>query len=131
MNTILIVEDDPLISRMYEQAFSFDKHKAVTATNGEEGLQKATSEKPDAILLDIMMPGLNGLEVLKRLKQDPATKAIPVIMLTNLGEDKDVQAALSLGAVKYIVKVSNTPKQVVDQVEQIVAAATRNKIPEA
>ena len=131
MTTLLIIEDDPLILRMYQQAFTFnDKHEALIADNGVDGLEKAHSEKPDAILLDIMMPTMNGLEVLKKLKADPDTKKIPVIMLTNLGGDKDVQMALKLGAVKYIVKADVTPKQVLDQVEEIITASTRDKIPE-
>jgi len=130
MTTLLIVEDDPLILRMYQQAFEFSKHKTFVADNGEDGLAKAKAEKPDVILLDIMMPNMNGLEVLKKLKLDPDTKKIPVVMLTNLGRDKDIKTALSLGAVKYITKVDNTPKEVVKQVEQIIDATTRDRIPE-
>jgi CheY-like chemotaxis protein len=131
MTTLLIIEDDPLILRMYQQAFAFnDKHEALIADNGRDGLEKARSEKPDAILLDIMMPSMNGLEVLKKLKADPDTKKIPVIMLTNLGGDKDIKTALKMGAVKYIVKAENTPKQVLDQVEEIITAATRDRIPD-
>jgi CheY-like chemotaxis protein len=102
----------------------------LIADNGQDGLEKARSEKPDAILLDIMMPSMNGLEVLKKLKADPDTKKIPVIMLTNLGGDKDVKTALMMGAVKYIVKAETTPKQVLDQVEEIITASTRDRIPE-
>lgn len=131
MTTLLIIEDDPLILRMYQQAFSFNKnHTALIADNGLDGLAKARDQKPDAILLDIMMPEMNGLEVLKKLKADPDTQKIPVIILTNLGGDKDVQVALKLGAVKYIVKAENTPKQVLDQVEQIIQASTRDRIPD-
>ncbi len=131
MTTLLIIEDDPLVLRMYQQAFEFNKHKTYIASNGEEGLQKAKTDKPDAILLDIMMPNIDGLEVLKKLKLDPETKKIPVIMLTNIGKDATVSKALSLGAVKYITKVDNTPKQVVEQVEQIIDASTRDRIPDA
>lgn len=120
MTTLLIIEDDPLILRMYQQAFVFNKHDTFIANDGEEGLTKAKTEKPDVILLDIMMPKMNGLEVLKKLKADPETKKIPVIMLTNLSDDQDVKAALKLGAVKYITKVDNTPKEVVRQVEQVI-----------
>ncbi len=131
MTTLLIIEDDPLILRMYQQAFSFDsKHQALIANNGLDGLQTARAKKPDAILLDIMMPTMDGLEVLKKLKADPDTKTIPVIMLTNLADDKDIQTALKLGAVKYIVKAENTPKQVLDQIEQIIKATTRDRLPD-
>lgn len=130
MTAILIIEDDPLILRMYQQAFVFKKHKAFIAENGEEGFKKARTEKPDVILLDVMMPKMNGLEVLAKLKHDPLTKHIPVIMLTNLSQDDDIQAALALGAVQYITKIDHTPKQVIDQVERIIVATTRDQIPE-
>ena len=74
MTAILIIEDDPLILRMYQKAFASKKHKAFIANNGEDGLKAAKAQTPDVILLDIMMPEMNGLEVLKKLKQDPRTK---------------------------------------------------------
>jgi CheY-like chemotaxis protein len=119
MKKLLIVEDDPLILRMYEEAFSFRKYEVAIADNGQDGLAKASTEQPDMILLDIMMPKMNGLEVLKQLKQDPKLKKIPVIMLTNLGGDEDIKTALSLGAIRYITKVDLTPKEVVKEVEKI------------
>ena len=111
VTTILIVEDDPLILRMYQQAFSFKKHKTFIADNGKDGLRIARKELPDVIVLDIMMPEMNGLEVLKLLKLDKTTKTIPVIMLTNLGQDKNIELALSLGAIKYITKIDHTPQR--------------------
>lgn len=119
MAKILIVEDDPLIQRMYQKIFSFEKYDTVLAGNGEEGLAKASSEKPDLILLDIMMPKMNGLEALEKLKSDQATKKIPVVMLTNLAGEKEAQTALTKGAVKYIVKSDYEPKQVTDMVKEI------------
>lgn len=129
MTSILIIEDDPLILRMYEQAFIFKKHTTFTADNGQDGLRIAGEKLPDVILLDIMMPVMNGLQVLKKLKLDLRTKKIPVIMLTNLGREKDIEKALSLGAIKYITKIDHTPHEVIKAVEQIIAAATRDKIP--
>jgi DNA-binding response OmpR family regulator len=130
MSSLLIIEDDPLILRMYQQAFEFKKHKIFIADNGEDGLKLAKDELPDVILMDIMMPKMNGLEVLKMLKLNQDTKKIPVIMLTNMGEEKDVQTALSLGAIKYITKIDHTPKEVIHEVEQIISASTRDQIPE-
>jgi len=128
---VLITEDDPLMSRMYQKIFTFEGYDVIMAGNGEEGLEKAKTEKPTIILLDVMMPKMNGLQMLDKLKLDPASKAIPVIMLTNLAGEKDAEVALSKGAVKYIVKSEYEPKQVVDMVKEILAGYTRDEIPEA
>lgn len=129
MSKILIVEDDPLMSRMYEKIFSFDKYDIVMAENGEEGVDKARNEKPNLILMDIMMPKMNGLEALEKIKADPELKNIPVVMLTNLAGDKDAETALAKGAVKYIIKSEQDPKQVSDMVKEVLAGYTRNEVP--
>lgn len=127
--TLLIVEDDPLMNRMYQKIFKFEQYSVETAANGEEGLEKARKIKPTLILLDIMMPKMNGLQVLEKLKNDPDTKGIPVIMLTNLAGEKDAESALLKGAVKYIVKSEHDPKQVVSMVKEIIAAHSRDDVP--
>lgn len=127
--TLLIVEDDPLMSRMYQKIFTFEKYAVVTAANGEEGLEKARSLKPTLMLLDIMMPKMNGLQVLEKLKSDPETKGIPIVMLTNLAGEKDAENAMMKGAVKYIVKSEFEPKQVVNMVKEIIAAHSRDDVP--
>jgi CheY-like chemotaxis protein len=127
---ILIVEDDALISRMYQKILSTDGYKVEVAINGEEGLQKAREIKPTLILLDIMMPKLNGLDMLKDLKAIPETEKIPVVILTNLNGMADAERALAEGAVKYIVKSDYKPKEVFEIVKQILAGYTRNEIPE-
>ena len=127
--TILIVEDDPLMSRMYQKIFTFEKFDVAMAGDGVEGLEKARQIKPIVILLDIMMPKMNGLEVLDKLKADPDMKNIPVIMLTNLAGEKDAENALLKGAVKYIVKSEYEPKKVVEMVTQIIAAHSRDDVP--
>src|SRR4030042_5905396 len=129
MAKILIVEDDPLISRLYEKIFSFERYEISLAKDGQEGLDKARLEKPTLILLDIMMPKLNGLQVLERLKADPETKGIPVVMLTNLSGEKDAETALSKGAVKYIVKSEHEPKEVADMDKGLLAGYTRDEVP--
>ncbi len=131
MAKILLIEDDPLIARMYEKIFAFDHHEVVTAADGEAGLAKVRGDTPTLILLDVMMPKMNGLEVLDRLKADPATRAIPVVMLTNLASEKDAETALAKGAVKYIIKSEYEPKQVADIVREILAGYTRNAVPPA
>ena len=86
---LLIVEDDPLMQRMYQKIFTFEKYQVETASDGVEGLEKVRALKPTVVLLDVMMPKMNGLQVLEKLKLDPETKAIPVVMLTNLAGEKD------------------------------------------
>src|SRR6266576_1657962 len=102
MAKLLIVEDDPLMSRMYQKIFTFEGYDVQMAADGQEGLDKAREIKPTMILLDVMMPKLNGLQVLEKLKADPETKAIPVVMLTNLAGQQDAESALTKGAIKYI-----------------------------
>jgi CheY-like chemotaxis protein len=113
MTKILIVEDDPLMSRMYQKIFKFEGYEVDFASDGEEGIEKIRSGKPTLVLLDIMMPKMNGLQVLEKIKLDPETKSIPVVMLTNLAGTQDAETALAKGAVKYIIKSENEPKQVV------------------
>ena len=130
MAKILIVEDDPLMSRMYQKIFTFEKYEVEMAGDGEEGVEKAKATKPTIMLLDIMMPKMNGLQALEKLKADPETKAIPVIMLTNLAGQQDAEAALAKGAVKYIIKSEHEPKEVANMVKEILAGYTRNEVPE-
>lgn len=129
MANILIIEDDELIRRMYQQIFSFHGHNITLASNGEEGIEQARANKPTLILLDIMMPKLNGLDMLKQIKALPELEKIPVIILTNLMGAADAETALSAGAIKYIIKSDYTPKEVVDMVEGILAGYTRNEVP--
>ncbi len=129
MSRILIVEDDPLILRMYQSVFKFEHHEVAVARNGEEGLERIKADKPTLILLDIMMPKMTGIDVLRVIKSNPETKNIPVIVLTNLSGDQDVQLALELGAVKFIVKSEFKPKQVVAAVEEILKATNRDEVP--
>lgn len=130
---VLLVEDDQLIQRMYQKIFSFEKFDVEMAGDGEEGLEKARTmnPKPTIILLDVMMPKMNGMQVLEKLKADPELKAIPVIMLSNLAGENDIETALSKGAVKYIIKSEYDPKQVSDMVKEVVAGYTRDDIPAA
>lgn len=130
---VLLIEDDQLIQRMYEKIFTFEKFDVEMASDGEEGLEKARAAqpKPTIILLDVMMPKMNGMQVLEKLKLDPELKSIPVIMLSNLAGENDIETALSKGAVKYIIKSEYDPKQIADMVNEIVAGYTRNDVPVA
>src|SRR3989338_6525425 len=133
MAKILLVEDDPLMIRMYQRKLSSDGYNVDLAVNGEEGLVKIRSFRPDLVLLDIMMPKLNGLQVLERVKSDPTIAAIPVVILTNLGgSQEDIERGLELGAVAYLVKSAYRPDQVLAKVKEVLAGYTRSKeIPQA
>ena len=103
MAKILLAEDEKQIGDMVAFKLSNSGHQVFRARDGEEALRLATAERPDLILLDVMMPVLNGFEVLRRLKGDPALATTPVIMLTAKGRERDVLGGLSAGAVDYIV----------------------------
>lgn len=114
---LLIVEDDPYVRRFYERLFAQKNYTTEMAENAEEGLEKAKTTNPDLILLDIMMPGKNGLEVLKELKSDPLTKDITVIMLTNIEDQDTVGEATALGAGGFLVKSMIEPEKLLQVVE--------------
>ncbi|OGY18807.1 MAG: hypothetical protein A2900_01830 [Candidatus Chisholmbacteria bacterium RIFCSPLOWO2_01_FULL_50_28] len=119
MAKILIIEDDPLVSRMHQKIFAFEKFDVDTASNGEEGLEKAKSGNPSLILLDLMLPKMSGLEVLDQLKAEPKTKKIPVVILTNLSDQHETDLASAKGAVKIIHKSESDPKQIVEIIRKI------------
>jgi CheY-like chemotaxis protein len=125
MAKLFMAEDDPLMSRMYERAFRLGGHELTLAHDGEEALAalQKMDEKPTLILLDIMMPKMNGFDVLRKVKEDATLKSIPVIMLTNLAGESDAEKALGLGAVLYLVKSQYDPKQIVGKVQEIIAAS--------
>lgn len=128
MAKVLLVEDDPLMVRMYQRKLLSDGYEVEVAINGEEGLLKTRSFNPDLMLLDIMMPKLNGLQVLERMKSDPVLSKIPVIILTNLGgSQEDIERGLELGAVAYLVKSAYRPDQVLAKVKEVLAGYTRSK----
>ena len=104
MAKILLAEDEKQIGDMVAFKLTNSGHQVVRARDGEEALRLAAAERPELVLLDVMMPVLNGFEVLRRLKADPALQATPVIMLTAKGRARDVLAGLSAGAVDYVVK---------------------------
>src|SRR4030042_3985184 len=110
---VLLADDDPSFTELYTSIFQSSGINFSVAQNGLETIEKAKKEQPTIILLDIMMPDIDGFEVLKKLKQDPATSNIPVWMLTNLAQQLNQETAVSLGAGGYIVKAETTPNQVV------------------
>jgi DNA-binding response OmpR family regulator len=114
---ILLIEDEEMLANMYEVKFKNEGFDIVKALDGAEGLEKAKTIKPDFILLDIIMPKMDGFSVLKALKEDDVTKDVPVMLLTNLGQDEDIERGKVLGSVGYLVKANITPSEVVDAVK--------------
>jgi DNA-binding response OmpR family regulator len=127
MAKILLVDDDPLLVRMYQIKFELDGNEVSTCGDGEEALEKLKSYTPDIVLLDIMMPKKDGLVTLEEIKENPETKKLPVIMLTNVSSSEaDSQKGLELGAVAYLVKADYTPTEVVQKVKEILGAYTKD-----
>lgn len=120
MPRILLAEDDRFLRKACEASLRQRGFTALTAVDGEEALRLARAEAPDLILLDLIMPKLHGIEVLRTLKQDPATALIPVIVLSNLGQECDVRQALDGGAVAYFVKANLSLQDLVKKVGEVV-----------
>lgn len=116
---ILIIDDDAFISGMYATRLTNDGYVVVTAIDGIAGLQAAAKEKPDVILCDILMPKLDGFETLKKLKEDPVLKSIPVMMLTSMGQKEDVARGLEMGAADYLVKTNTLPIDASDRIKKL------------
>lgn len=126
MAKIMLVEDDQILVEMYQAKFELEGHEIVVATNGQECLNLLDDYTPDIILLDILMPKLNGFHVLKEIKKRPALRQIPVILLTNLGEaevDMNQELARALGVNDYLIKSHHTPDEVVAKVMKALGTA--------
>lgn len=118
--TILLVDDDLTLREMYEERLKTEGFSIIQASNGEEALSKAKDIKPNIILLDIMMPKINGFDVLKDLKADAELKDIPVIILTALIQDVDRIQGNKLGAADYIVKSETMPGEVIAKIRNAI-----------
>jgi CheY-like chemotaxis protein len=101
---VLLVDDDPVIRRLLEVNFRLEDFHVRTASGGEEALEKAAEERPDVVVLDVMMPGLDGWEVCARLRKDPKTADIPVVFLSARAQDDDRSRGYALGVVEYVAK---------------------------
>jgi DNA-binding response OmpR family regulator len=115
---ILLIEDEEMLANMYEVKFKNEGFDIVKASDGADGLEKSKIVNPDFILLDIIMPKMDGFSVLKALKEDEKTKNIPVMLLTNLGQEEDIERGKKMGAVGYLVKANITPSEVVVAVKK-------------
>ncbi|OIO46110.1 response regulator [bacterium (Candidatus Gribaldobacteria) CG10_big_fil_rev_8_21_14_0_10_37_21] len=119
MSKILTIEDDKFLRELIKRKLQEVGFEATSASNGEEGLALVKEEKPDLILLDLIMPDMDGFMTLKELQKDHLLASIPVIILSNLGQQDDIDKAKQLGAVDFLVKAHFTPNEIIDKINKI------------
>ncbi|MCK4540460.1 response regulator [Candidatus Parcubacteria bacterium] len=117
---ILLAEDDKFISKAYQDGLGRAGFKVITAYDGNETLKKAREEKPDVVLLDLIMPEKNGFEALEEIKADNDLKNIPIIILSNLGQDSDIQRGRDLGANDYLIKSNFSIREIIEKIKEYV-----------
>jgi DNA-binding response OmpR family regulator len=116
---ILVVDDDQFLREFYQQILVKTGYRVITASDGKEGLEAITNNKPDVVLLDIMMPLMDGNEVLKKLSENPETKKVPIIILTNAGTINNMDNAKYYSAYKFLIKSNVTPEEVLATVKEV------------
>ena len=116
---ILIIEDDQYLSEMYKMKFESEGYQIIITDSGIQGIELAKQEQPDLILLDLVLPKIDGYQILNRLRKDVKTKKLKVYILSNLGQDNEISRGLKCGADGYFVKSDLTPRQLINKVEQI------------
>ena len=116
---ILIIEDDKFLRELISRKLTNEDYEVSEAVDGEEGLKKIKDEKPDLILLDLILPGIDGFEVLAKMKEDQSLSQIPVVILSNLGQKDEVEKGLNLGAVDFLIKAHFTPGEVIERIKYI------------
>lgn len=119
MKSILLIEDDPFLIDIYTTKLKKAGFEVNSVTDGEEGFKKAKEKIPNLIVLDIVLPHIDGWEILKKIKADEKLKPVPVIILSNLGQKSEVEKGISLGATKYLIKAHYTPSQVVEEIKKV------------
>ena len=124
MTNIAIIEDDQAIAQMYRMKFESEGFTIEMAADGKSGLEMVSQHMPDLILLDIQMPEMNGVEALKHIRKLPGGQDVPVIVLTNLGQQEAPKDLEALGIENYIIKADLTPSQVVEQVKKVLGITT-------
>ncbi len=116
---ILLVEDEAMIVEMYKLRLEEEGYEVLTTDKGSEAIKLASSEKPDVILLDIILPEVDGFTILQTIRSQVATKKIPVLLLTNLGQESDQNKGTELGADGYFVKAAHTPADIINEVKKV------------
>lgn len=119
MKNILLVEDDPFLIDIYTTKLKGAGFSVKVADNGESAVQKIKEKKPDLVLLDIVLPQLDGWEILHQIKSEKKFQDLKIIILSNLGQKEEVEKGLKLGAVKYLIKAHYTPSEVVEEIKKV------------
>ncbi len=119
MTKVLIIEDDEPILKLYETKLSKEGFDVSVARDGKEGIERAKNMKPEIIMLDLMMPIMNGFEAIKILKKDKDTKDIPVVFLSNYGEVSNITEGMNLGAEDYFIKAEHDPSDIIEIVKDV------------
>lgn len=117
MAKILFVEDDPLIVKIYSTRLTADGHQVLSAENGEVGLKVAEESLPDLVVLDIMMPKMDGFGVLEKLRADPRLAKIPILVYSNLAKEEEMARAQKMGATEFIVKANLSPTEMIEKIK--------------
>ena len=113
----MIIEDDKFLRELIVRKLNKEDFEVSEAVDGEEGIKKIIEEKPDLILLDLILPGIDGFEVLARMKKESSLSSIPVIILSNLGQKDDVEKGLKMGAIDYLIKAHFTPGEIIEKIK--------------
>ncbi len=116
---ILVIEDDKFLRELIIRKLEEDDFVVSEAIDGEAGIKKIKEEKPDLVLLDLILPGIDGFEVLSQMKKESNLISIPVIILSNLGQRDDVEKGLKLGATDYLIKAHFTPGEIIDKIKSV------------
>jgi len=116
---ILVIEDDKFLRELISQKLIKENFEVSEAVDGEEGIKKINEEKPDLILLDLILPGIDGFEVLARMRKESTLSSIPVIILSNLGQKDDVEKGLKMGAADYLIKAHFTPGEIIEKIKAV------------
>jgi DNA-binding response OmpR family regulator len=119
-NKVLVIEDDPATSRLVDYSLRHHGYEVIVATNGLEGVRKARTELPDLVILDVMLPGIDGYEICHRLRADPATSKICILMFSAKAQEIDKDTGKKVGADDYLVKPA-APAEIIDRVERLLA----------
>ncbi len=132
MKKILVVDDDQFFHKTLESALSKDRYIVVNAEDGEVGLEKLRSEKPDLVILDLMMPKLDGTQFLKKMQESPDLPKTPVLISSNLSSVKKISDVMAMGAVGYVIKSDESLESIVQDIERILgeegSQKTENKV---
>lgn len=124
MAKILFIEDDPLIVKIYTTRLTADGYQVLSAENGEEGLRVAKTEIPDLVVLDIMMPRVDGFGVLEKLRAHEQMKTKPILVYSNLGQEEEIERAKKMGATEFIIKANLSPTEMVEKIKHYLVKAS-------